>query len=639
MKGERKSGSSVYEIDPNDLELNEKLLGSGNFASVHCGRLKTDHRAESSSKDNFVNEIVRYSGKKRRTVYKSEVDGNWAPLYEQRRAESIVTTSDLLSFAYQIANGMEFLHSKEVVHRDLALRNILLTYNYTVKIGDFGLSRRTINGLYQKCQSPRLPLKWTAPEVFVDDDVPIESDLYTFGILLWELFTLGAMPHEQFTFVEEVEEEEVNFVIKKGKRMNKPPFAPKEIYELMQLLCNLNPDLRLPWKQCKRNVIKNLKEACPPLAFHVDVADGYEKPEKNRTIDPVLSEESKLIPPVTIPWRKDKLPSPLSDDNDKVVLPKAKKHSNCFTKNYRRNIILIFVGVIFSLVAISTVVIVLYMKNSPAEIRSAQFNETPSIIQRDGNISVSETLTSVITTTTTLLPTTNVSQQQPTEHSIPTSTASPTNASTVEERNLCKNNGTLNTGGKCECPHLFTGKFCEDHACVNGLSTGAQYDPDSTFLKTRCLCDSGWSGVLCDTSLVNRCGENGKEENGRCICHENFTGAGCEYVTRCINGQLYNGRCACHYGWSGDFCEQIICKQGHSDETNSTCICPSKYRGKHCDHCVEPFSLPPECAEMSGSKSKSYGNSSCRSSSRLYVVYIASVYALIFRSSHGSPHA
>uniref|UniRef100_A0A914VDW9 Protein kinase domain-containing protein n=1 Tax=Plectus sambesii TaxID=2011161 RepID=A0A914VDW9_9BILA len=156
------------------------------------------------------------------------MDGNWTSLYEQRRAENIVTTSDLLSFAYQIASGMEFLHSKEVVHRDLALRNIFLTSDYIVKIGDFGLSRLTISGSYQKCQHPRLPLKWTAPEVFFDNSVPIESDLYTFGILLWELFTLGGTPHEQFIFVQEVEEKEINVVAKKGKRMDKPLFAPKE---------------------------------------------------------------------------------------------------------------------------------------------------------------------------------------------------------------------------------------------------------------------------------------------------------------------------------------------------------------------------------------------------------------------------
>uniref|UniRef100_A0A914VHB2 Protein kinase domain-containing protein n=1 Tax=Plectus sambesii TaxID=2011161 RepID=A0A914VHB2_9BILA len=218
------------------------------------------------------------------------MDGNWATLYERRRAENIVTTSDLLSFAYQIASGMEFLHSREVVHRDLALRNIFLTSDYIVKIGDFGLSRLTISGSYQKCQHPRLPLKWTAPEVFFDNSVPIESDLYTFGILLWELFTLGGTPHEQFIFVQEVEEKEINVVAKKGKRMDKPLFAPKEIYELMELLCNLDPYLRPPLKQCKRNIDKYLKEACPSVALHLEVADALEESDRN-----IRSQEASAI--------------------------------------------------------------------------------------------------------------------------------------------------------------------------------------------------------------------------------------------------------------------------------------------------------------------------------------------------------
>uniref|UniRef100_A0A914XDG6 Protein kinase domain-containing protein n=1 Tax=Plectus sambesii TaxID=2011161 RepID=A0A914XDG6_9BILA len=349
---------------------------------------------------NFVDGIVRYSGKRRRTIYKSEVDGNWASLYEQRRAESIVTTSDLLSFAYQIANGMEFLHNKEVVHRDLALRNIFLAFDYIVKIGDFGLSRRTINGLYQKCQNPRLPLKWTAPEVFVDKNVPIESDLYTFGILLWELFTLGAMPHEQFIFVQELEEEEVNVVAKKGKRMDKPPFAPKEIYELMKLLCNLDPYLRPPLKQCKRNILKNLKEACPPLASRFEVADALAEPDRNvpshgATANEVhtemstssasakkeycgtlnisrpshannkntsnnensieLRELSALASSKKTSLNKD--PPSLNDDIDIQVHSWMTIQPNRTNKKYRRNII-IFIGLIFALAAIATAIFI-----------------------------------------------------------------------------------------------------------------------------------------------------------------------------------------------------------------------------------------------------------------------------------------
>uniref|UniRef100_A0A914V6G0 Protein kinase domain-containing protein n=1 Tax=Plectus sambesii TaxID=2011161 RepID=A0A914V6G0_9BILA len=360
----------------------------------------------SSRKGNFVDEIVRYSGKKRRTVYKSELDEYWAPLYAQRRVGNIVTTSDLLSFAYQIANGMEFLHSKEVVHRDLALRNILLSFDYVVKIGDFGLSRPTISGLYQKCQNPPLPLKWTAPEVFVDTSVPIESDLYTFGILLWELFTLGGTPHEQFIFVEEIEEEEVNVVVNKGKRMDKPPYAPKEIYELMKLLCNLDPYLRPPLKQCKRHLVKNLKEACSPLASRFEITDAIEISDKNMQIheastikvrtkmlkkcssakhenfttpetsgaqtancentskngsDTDLIELSSRIPLMAINRRNDKLtPQPQANNNNENNLLIVEKQLYCTTKNYRRNLILICAISIFTFGVISLTIIIFF---------------------------------------------------------------------------------------------------------------------------------------------------------------------------------------------------------------------------------------------------------------------------------------
>uniref|UniRef100_A0A914WJ26 Protein kinase domain-containing protein n=1 Tax=Plectus sambesii TaxID=2011161 RepID=A0A914WJ26_9BILA len=178
-----------------------------------------------SRKCNFVDEIKRFSWKEQPTVYKAELEENWAALYEQRRRAKILTTSDLLCFAYQIANGMEFVHSKEVMHRDLALRNILLSFDYTVKIGDFGLSRRTISGKYQICRNSPLPFKWTAPEALFDKSVPIESDLYTFGILLWELFTLGGEPFESLDTIHEV----INFIVYKGMMMDRPPFAPIEM--------------------------------------------------------------------------------------------------------------------------------------------------------------------------------------------------------------------------------------------------------------------------------------------------------------------------------------------------------------------------------------------------------------------------
>uniref|UniRef100_A0A914UZN7 Uncharacterized protein n=1 Tax=Plectus sambesii TaxID=2011161 RepID=A0A914UZN7_9BILA len=363
---------------------------------------------------NFIDEIERSSWKKRPTVYKATLEENWAAHCEQRKLAKILTTSDLLCFAYQIANGMEFVHSKQVMHRDLALRNILLTSDYVVKIGDFGLSRRTIGGEYQISQNRPLPFKWTAPEALSEESVPMESDLYTFGILLWELFTLGGVPFEQLKTIDKV----INFVIDEGRIMDRPPFAPIEIYEFMKSLWILEPKLRPPLKECKRHIMEQLQRACPPLAFRFKFADGYEKPDRNvqgqgasaiktempksRAAEndyyatPQISqaltgnneitssnengaesiELSPLIPAMTISPTKDKMfsPSPLSNVNNETVPPMTKKQPNCFTRNYRRNIILICVGLIFTLAAI-LIIIILSKKNSSVDTQNENFNE------------------------------------------------------------------------------------------------------------------------------------------------------------------------------------------------------------------------------------------------------------------------
>uniref|UniRef100_A0A914WBT8 Protein kinase domain-containing protein n=1 Tax=Plectus sambesii TaxID=2011161 RepID=A0A914WBT8_9BILA len=352
----------------------------------------------------FVDEIERFSWKKRPTVYKARMYENWAASYEQRKLAKNLTTSDLLCFAYQIANGMEFVHSKQVMHRDLALRNILLTSDYVVKIGDFGLSRRTIGGLYQISQNHPMPFKSTAPEALIDKSVPIESDLYTFGILLWELFTLGGEPFEQFHTPHAI----INFVYE-GKTMDRPPFAPFEIYQFMKSLWNLEPNLRPPLKECKRHIMEQLQRACPPLAARFKVADGYILPDRNlsnrgaltikvetkmqtnststksenfATPDKVqatnienpssienkadVPELSPLIPLMKISSKKHKLSSPplLSDGSDQLVIPMMRKQPNRPNRKCRRNIIIICIGFILVFAAIIFTIIILLMRNS-----------------------------------------------------------------------------------------------------------------------------------------------------------------------------------------------------------------------------------------------------------------------------------
>lgn len=151
-----------------------------------------------------------------------------------------INNTMLLKFAMDIAEGMDYLEQERIIHRDLAARNILVADQYTVKITDFGLAQEPNKGNYYIRQTNRaLPLPWYAIECIETGKFSHKSDVWSYGVTCWEMFTLGQepdLPQKPETLIQ---------MLKNGKRLNlKPPCHPTIYTELIRPCWDQEPELR-----------------------------------------------------------------------------------------------------------------------------------------------------------------------------------------------------------------------------------------------------------------------------------------------------------------------------------------------------------------------------------------------------------
>lgn len=232
------------QINKSDLDFVEQI-GKGEFSEVHKAMYKGTEVAVKVVKDEslaalFITEATTMQSLNhpnlvllKGLVHESDLSicivtefmakGSLVE-YLRTRGRTVIGSTDQIRFAKDVCSGMAYLEDRKLVHRDLAARNVLLNDQCMAKVSDFGLAMFDSGEIASKS---KIPVKWTAPEALKHHRFTSKSDVWSFGILLWEIYTFGRVPYPRISLTD------VSEWIEEGNRMDRPDNCPDPMFNLM----------------------------------------------------------------------------------------------------------------------------------------------------------------------------------------------------------------------------------------------------------------------------------------------------------------------------------------------------------------------------------------------------------------------
>ncbi|KAM9385623.1 megakaryocyte-associated tyrosine-protein kinase [Pholidichthys leucotaenia] len=282
ISAELELSKTGWLLDIEKLTLGESI-GEGEFGAVYKGEymgqmvavktIKCDVTAQAFLQETTVmtklqhKNLVRLLGvilhKGLHIITELMTKGNLVN-FLRTRGRSVVNLPQLLRFSLDVSEGMEYLESKKLIHRDLAARNVLVSDEDVAKVSDFGLTKVDSKVLDQA----KLPVKWTAPEALKKQKFSTKSDVWSYGILLWEIFSYGRQPYPKMS-VTEVKEK-----VEGGYHMAAPDNCPPGVYCLMRLCWELEPRRRPGFSKLREKLEREMGNLSAGADYHTQVKSG-----------------------------------------------------------------------------------------------------------------------------------------------------------------------------------------------------------------------------------------------------------------------------------------------------------------------------------------------------------------------------